>query len=121
MAGAARGVAGAALCEQKIEAGGESVRERKGGERRWGEKEEREGSLLADSGPFCCMQSLPAPQAEPSALGLAWDAGGIFCDLPAKNNVLGARLGVFSSAGGQKVLLGAPGGRLELLIILTLN
>ena len=56
------------------------------------------------------------PQAEPSALGSAWDAGGIFCSYPAKNNVLGVRLGGFSSAGEQKVLPGGLlGGRLELL------
>ena len=57
-----------------------------------------------------------APQAEPSMLGSAWDAGGIFCSNPAKNDVLGARLGGFSSAGAQKVLLGRLlGGRLELI------
>ena len=46
-------------------AGGEKKEEREEGSVGGEENEEREGSLVADSGAFCCMQSLMAPPAAP--------------------------------------------------------
>ena len=76
-----------------------------------GEKEEREDGGRLTVGLLHAKTSCRLPRPNP-----ARDAGGIFCSNPAKNNVLGARLEGFSSAGDQKVLLGGlPGGWLELL------
>ena len=81
-----------------------------------GEKEEREDGGWLTVGQFAYKTTRRRPQPEPSVMGSAWDAGGIFCLYPAKNNVLGARLGRFSSAGDKKVLLGGLlGGWLEML------
>ena len=73
----------------------------------------------ADSGPFLYAENRRPPQVKPRNLGSGWVAGGILSLNPAKNDVLGARLGAFFLSGvkkGQKGALGGVlGGRLELL------
>ena len=88
---------------------------------KWGKsgKKRREEALDSPTGrthaPFSLVS---APQAPPRASGSGWVRRHQFRPEPAKNGLLGARLGRFFSVGAAKtpeeVLLGA---RLEMLLV----
>ena len=86
-------------------------------------KKRREKALGSPPGRAHAPFSLvPAPQAPPRAPGSAWVRRHQFWPEPAKNGLLGARLGPFFGAGAAKSPgEGLLGARLEMPLLSTVT